>query len=160
MKRTEFYSLIQPLIPKLYSMAHGLLPDDLQAEQLVIDSINAFLVKESSSLLKRGVKTTDKKEVQLLRRNYYKMILKNLSDIGARRSFQLKEQMQIETPENYGAFYALEPKIRLALKLRFEANFSVDEIQDILQIPRFEVIEKLHNGRYLMVSNLNEGVQA
>lgn len=160
MKRSEFFSLIQPLTPKLYSMAHGLLPDDLQAEQLVIDSINAFLVKESSTLLKREVKPTDKKEIQLLRRTYYKQILKNLSDIGARRSFQLKEQMQIQRPESYEAFYALEPKIRLALKLRFEANFSVDEIQDILEIPRYEVIEKLHNGRYLMVSQINEGVNA
>lgn len=159
MKRSEFFSLIQPLIPKLYSMAHGLLPDDLQAEQLVIDSINGFLVKESSSLLKRELKINDKKEIQLLRRSYYKTILRNLSDIGSRRSFQLKEQMQMQRPENYAGFYALEPKIRLALKLRFEANFSVDEIQDILEIPRYEVIEKLHNGRYLMVSQLNEGVQ-
>ena len=158
MKRSEVFSLIQPLIPKLYSMAHGLLPDDLQAEQLVIDSINGFLIKESSSLLRRELKATDKKEVQLLRRSYYKMILKNLSDLGSRRSFQLKEQMQLQMPESYEGFYALEPKIRLALKLRFEANFSVDEIQDILEIPRYEVIEKLHNGRYLMVSQLNEGV--
>lgn len=160
MKRSEFFSLIQPLIPKLYSMAHGLLPDDLQSEQLVIDSINAFLVRESSTLLKRELKVSDKKEVQLLRRSYYKSILKNLSDIGTRRSLQLKDQMLTQRPENYEAFYALEPKIRLALKLRFEANFSVDEIQDILEIPRYEVIEKLHNGRYLMISGLNEGVTA
>lgn len=160
MKRSELFSLIQPLIPKLYSMAHGLLPDDLQAEQLVIDSINAFLVRESSTVLKRELKTSDKKEIQFLRRNYYKSILRNLSDIGSRRSLQLKEQMQMQRPENYEGFYSLEPKIRLALKLRFEANFTVDEIQDILEIPRYEVIEKLHNGRYLMVAGLNEGVNA
>ena len=160
MKRSELFSLIQPLIPKLYSMAHGLLPDDLQAEQLVIDSINAFLVRESSTVLKRELKATDKKEIQLLRRNYFKSILRNLSDIGSRRSSQLKEQMLLQRPADYEAFYSLEPKIRLALKLRFEANFSVDEIQDILEIPRYEVIEKLHNGRYLMIAGLNEGVHA
>lgn len=158
MKRSEFFSLLQPLTSKLYSMSYSLLPDDLQAEQLIIDSINAFLLRERTQLLKRTIDPDNKKEIQLLRRSYFKSILRYMGDIGVRRSHQLSEQMRLSRPENYESFFSLEPKVRFAMKLRYEAQFNVEEIEDILQIPRYEVIEKLHNGRFLLVSNLNAGV--
>ena len=68
MKRSEFFSLVQPLTPKLYSFAHGLLPDDFHAEQLVVDSMNAFLIRERNTVLARDLETESKKDVQLLRR--------------------------------------------------------------------------------------------
>lgn len=158
MKRSEFFFLLQPLTSKLYSMAHSLLPDDLQAEQLVVDAINAFLIRERSHLLRKSVNSGERKEVQLLRRTYFKGILRHMAEIGVRRSHQLTEQMRLSRPEEYESFFALEPKVRFALKLRYEAQFNIEEIEDILQMPRYEAIEKLHNGRFLLVSNLNGGV--
>lgn len=160
MKRSDFFALLQPLTPKLYSMAHALLPDDLEAEQLVIDSVCAFLIRERAQILRRSIKMDAKKDVQLLRRNYFKTILRHMSEIGVRRAHQLAEESRLEKPAEYSAFYSLEPKVRFSLKLRYEAQFTSDEIEDILQIPRYEVIEKLHNGRFLLTSNLNAGVEA
>ena len=51
MKRKDFYQLLHPLTDKLYRMATTLIPDDLQAEQLVIDSLNAYLIKEKNKIL-------------------------------------------------------------------------------------------------------------
>lgn len=157
MKRKDFYQLVLPLTDKLYRVAYALIPDDLQAEQLVIDGMNAFLLKERKSLLFRDVDLNNKKETQPLRRHYYKGILRYLCDIGIRRSTQLTEQMQLSRPEEYGAFYALEAKARLVLSLRYEAQFSVEEIEDILFAPRYEIIEKIHNGRFLLLDGLNKG---
>lgn len=158
MTRKEFFDLIRPLTDKLYRHAYSLVPDDLQAEQLVIDGVNAFLLKERKAILNRGVNAQDKKEMQLLKRTYFKSILRYIGDIGCRRSLQLMEQMKLSAPEDFRGFYTLEPKTRFVLGLRYEALFTVEEIEEIAQILRYEVIEKIHNGRFLLLNQLKQGV--
>ncbi|MFP5386073.1 MAG: hypothetical protein ACLGHN_08350 [Bacteriovoracia bacterium] len=160
MKRKEFFQLTLPLTDKLYRFAFTLIPDDLQAEQLVIDSLNAFLIKERKSIMRKEVDLNSKKEAQILRRTYFKGLLRYMGDIGARRSVQLIEQMKVERPEEFSAFYSLEPKVRFVISLRYEGQFTVEEIEEIVQIPRYEVIEKIHNGRFLLLNDLNKGVSA
>ena len=158
MKRKEFYQLTLPLLDKLYHFAFALIPDDLQAEQLVIDSLNAYLIKEKKNILRRELDLTSKKETLILRRSVYKGILKYMCDIGVRRSVQLLEQMKVSRPGDYEAFYNLEPRVRFVISLRYEAQFSVEEIEEIVQMPRYEVIEKIHNGRFLLLNDLNKGM--
>ncbi len=158
MKRIEFFQLVQPLTEKLYSMAFALVPDDLQAEQLVIDSMNAFLLKEKKLVLNKLVDLESKKNAQLLRRTYYKSILRYMCEIGVRRSHQMGETSLVQPAENFRAFFALDPKVRFVMKLRFEGQFTAQEIEEIVQLPKYEVIEKLHNGRFLLLNDLNRGV--
>lgn len=158
MKRKDFSQVIQPLLPKLYDIAFSLVPDDLQSEQLVIDSVSVFLLKENKTILRKELEISDKKSVQIYRRNLFKGVLKYLTDIGARRSVQLTEQMRLTRPVEFASFYNLGPKVRLVMKLRYDMQFSVEEVGEILQIPRYEVIENIHNGRYLLLSELNKGV--
>lgn len=158
MKRIDFYHLVQPLTEKLFTFAYTLLPDDLQAEQLVIDGVNAFLLKEKKNLLNKEVDQSNKKDVQLYKRYLLKGILRYMSTIGVRRANQLSEQMRLSRPEEFAPYYSLDPKVRLILKLRYEAQFSVEEIGEIVQIPRFEVIEKIHNGRFLLLNDVKQGI--
>lgn len=158
MKRKEFYQLVQPLTEKLYRFAYTLIPDDLQAEQLVIDGLNAYLLKEKKTILRKEVDLNSKKETQLLRRTIFKGLLRYMGEIGARRSLQLNEQMRLSVPKEFSPFYTLEPKVRLVMSLRYDGQFTVEEIEEITQMPRFEVIEKLHNGRFLLLNDLNQGV--
>lgn len=158
MKRKEFYQLITPLTDKLYRLAFCLIPDDLQAEQLVIDGLNAYLLKERKTIMKKEVDLSSKKDAQIMRRIFFKGILRYLSHIGIIRSSQLGEQMKLNQPKDYAPFYSLEPKVRLIISLRYEAQFTVEEIEEIVQLPRYEVIEKIHNGRFLLLTDLNKGV--
>lgn len=161
MKRKDFYQLLQPLTDKLYRMASNLIPDDLQAEQLVIDSLNAYLIKEKSKIIAaREFNALSKKDVQLQRRFYFKGLLKYMSEIGVRRSTQLTDQLSLSRPANFQSFYGLAPKVRLIISLRYDFQFTVEEIEDITGMPRYEVIEKLHNGRFLLLNDFNQGVQA
>jgi hypothetical protein len=160
MKRKEFYQIVSPLTEKLYPLAYSLLPDDLQAEQLVIDSINAYLLKEKKWIHGKEVDLLDSKAVRLLRKAVYKSIIHFMGDIGIRRSMQLTEQMRLSRPAEYSQFYDLDPKVRLVIRLRYENHFSVDEIGDIFGMPRYEVIEKIHNGRFLLLNKLPAEEQA
>ncbi len=148
MNRKEFTWMTQPLTQKLYALAFGLLPDDLQAEQLVIDSVNAYLLKERRNVLKIEVDFENNRDVLLTRKKILKGIIRHMSDIGYRRSAQLT----MEPQGRFKTFYQLDPKIRLILKMRFETQLSVEDIEEVLQMPRFEVIEKIHNGRFLLMS--------
>lgn len=158
MTRKDFYLLVQPLTEKLYQYAFALIPDDLQAEQLVIDSMNALLIKEKKALLRKELVITQKKEVGVYRRIVFKALLKHLTAIGIRRSLQLADQVKQSRPQEFAAYYALDPKVRVVLRMRYESLFSVEEITDILQVPRYEVIEKLHNGRFLLSGDMKKAL--
>ncbi len=145
---------------KLFRIAYNLIPDDLQAEQLVVDGFNAYLLKEKKNILRRTVDFDNKKETAALRRFFFKGILKYVGDIGIRRSAQLIEQLKLTIPTEYRPFYSLDPRVRLVMCLRFDAKLSVEEIEEVLQLPRYAVIEKIHNGRFLLMNDLNKGVPA
>lgn len=157
MTRKEFNQYLQPLTEKLYSFAHALIPDDLQAEQLVIDSVNAYLLKEKKSILSRKAELKNNKALQLARRGILKSLLRYMADIGCRRAHQLQNMKMVNASE-FTSFYNLEPESRMVLKLRYEAQFTVEEVEDIMQLARYQVIEKIHNGRFLIVNDLNKGV--
>ncbi len=156
MTRKEFAAVIQPLTEKLYSFAHALIPDDLQAEQLVIDSVNAYLLKDRKSILAKKPETM-KKAQQLARRVILKNILRHMANIGCRRSLQLTNMRTVRATE-FTSFYNLEPEARMILKLRYETQFTMEEVEEIMQLARYQVIEKIHNGRFLIVSDLSKGV--
>lgn len=159
MKRIDFYQLLSPLTEKLNRMAYCLIPDDLQAEQLVVDALNAYLIKEKKNIIAtENLDSLSKKDLQLKRRQIFKGILKFMSEIGVRRSTQLKDQMMKTRPLDFEVFYRLEPKVRLVISLRYDFQFTVEEIEDIVSMPRYEVIEKLHNGRFLLLNDMNPGV--
>lgn len=158
MKRRDFYLLLQPLNEKFYRLAHTLIPDDLQAEQLVIDALNGYMLKEKKSILNRDFEIEQKREAQVLRRQIFKGVLRIMCDIGLRRATQLNDQMKLSKPREFKTFYALEPKVRMVITLRYDHMFTVEDIEDIMQMPRFEVIEKVHNGRFLLMNELGKGM--
>ena len=160
MKRKDFFQLLQPLTDKLYRMASNLIPDDLQAEQLVIDSLNAYLIKEKSRILAaKDLDTLTKKDIQIQRRLHFKGILRYMGEIGVRRSNQLSDQMKFNSLGAFTSFYSLAPQVRLVMSLRFDFQFTVEEIEDITNMARYEVIEKLHNGRFLLLNEFNQAAQ-
>jgi hypothetical protein len=160
MNRKDFFTLLQPLTEKLYRLAFNLLPDDLQAEQLVIDGVNAYLIKERKHiLLARDMRSLSKKDLQLQRRHHFKGIIHYMSEIGVRRALQLADQLGPSAPEDFRDFFSLDPKVRLILTLRYDFQFSMEEIQDITDTPRYEVVEKLHNGRYLLLNEKKREAQ-
>jgi hypothetical protein len=160
MKRKDFYQLLQPLTEKFYRLAYRLIPDDLQAEQLVIDSLNAYLIKEKKKILAASdLESLSKKDIQLQRRSCFKGIIRYMGEIGVRRSSQLVDQTKFNQPADFHSFYGLAPKVRMVICLRYDFQFTVEEIEDITSMPRYEVIEKIHNGRFLLLNDFNQGAQ-
>ncbi len=125
-----------------------LLPDDLQAQQLVIDAFTQCLLKEKHQWLTRSWDEQDKKSQLQLRKLLMKNLVRSMVDLGVRRSVQLGVT---RGPEDFKQFYQLDARTRAVAWLRFQQGWPLDEIERTLAMKRHEVIEKVHNARFLLM---------
>ena len=135
------------MLDQFYQLAYSLLPDELEAEQLVIDSVSGFIVKERKWLSKlemsEGADTVYK-------RQFFQKVVLHLYGLGQKRVVHFKF-------DKAGPFYQLPIKTRAILTLRYHMNYTPIQIEDLLGIARWEVVEGLHNGRFMLSSQFNQG---
>ena len=151
-RKKDLFGLIQPLLPRLHALAMCLLPDDLQAQQLVVDTFTLCMLKEKKSWLEKQWDEEDRKSQIHLRKQFMKSLVAHMVDLGAKRSLQLWAELpDVELVRQHPKFFQLETKARAIAWLRFGQSWSVEEIEKVLGLKRFEVIEKIHNARFLML---------
>ena len=151
-RKKDLFVLIQPLLPRLHSLAVCLLPDDLQAQQLVVDTLMLCLLKEKKIWREREWDEENAKIQLQLRKQFMKSMVTHMVDLGMKRSLQLWTTLpDVELVRQYPQFYQLETKARAVAWLRFGQNWSMDEIERVLQLKRYELVEKVHNARFLML---------
>jgi hypothetical protein len=151
-RKKDLFSLVQPLLPRFYSLSVALLPDDLQAQQLVVDAMTLCLLKHKDTWLERAWDVQDRKGHVLERKLFMKTYVRHLTDLATKRAAQLGPSLPDgELVQAHPQFYRFDVRTRAVGWLRFQQAWSVDEIGRTLGMPRHEVIEKLHNMRYLML---------
>ncbi|HLT21971.1 MAG TPA: hypothetical protein VKZ84_00940 [Bacteriovoracaceae bacterium] len=144
MKRKEIFSLISPLVEQLYQFAFALLPDELEAEQLVIDGVNGFIIKEKKLLESLEVEIDNE-----LRRFFFQKMVGHIYSLANKRIMQFK--LNHEDP-----FYRLPLRDRAIMTLRYQMNYAPENIEDFLGIARWEVIEGIHNSRFMLTNQFQE----
>jgi len=100
MKIEDIQKIIQQQSSDLYSFAYILIPDDLQASQLLIDGVQSFLVQKNlflEKMLQAKVRTSPifSEEIKM-------NILKIIYEISRKRYQQLK--MSFQEVERIGGF--------------------------------------------------------
>ena len=144
MNKSEITPLIDSLIPQLYNFAYSLIPDELQAEQLVVDAYSVFLVREQAFLLDCHYDKDPKKRSKV-KKKIQNLLITDLLELGSKRAPQLKELLRSE--RKHKAFYQLEINQRAVLSLKENLNLSLSELQEVFALQRHQVIELLHNAR-------------
>ena len=130
----------------------ALLPDELQAQQLVVDTMTLCLLKDKATWLEREWPETDRKLQVLERKLFMKTYVRRMVELAAKRVTQLGVSMpDTEVVAQYPQFYRLDVKARAVAWLRFQQGWSLDEVGRTLGMPRHELVEKIHNARYLML---------
>lgn len=145
MKKGQLQNLINSLIPKFYSFAFALVPDELQAEQMVIDAYAVFLVREKKFIADFKY-SGDSKEKAIFKRYIMSHMVSELYKIGLKRSSQLRVLKKSEYGQ-YDSFYQLKTNQRAVLFLKESFKYSIEGIQEILGLEKYQVIETLYNGR-------------
>ena len=145
----SFEPHIQKIIPELFSFGFALIPDDLQAGQLVIDALASVSALNKEKL----VEITDAKDDELRKiflSEIKREIYRNMFQIGKRRCDQLRELCQEKN--KFQTFYKLSVSKRAILFLKQKAHLSFSEIEFITGIERLEIISRLHVSREELVT--------
>lgn len=146
MKTEELKKYIQNLSPDLYSFAYVLIPDDLQASQLMIDCVQSFLIQKKSLVEKMGL-TKNRIVINLLDETKLHL-LRIVFDLSRKRYQQLK--MSFKDVEQSGGFFSLEFDEKAVLYLKEKAGFDLNEIEFVTSSLRSEVLSHLYSARIKM----------
>jgi hypothetical protein len=148
MKTLELEKFIQNLSPDLYSFAYILIPEDLQASQLMIDTVAAFIIQKKSLIEKWTTTPEDSLYSQDIKIHLYK----SMYELSKKRYNQLR--MSFKNIEDSSGFFSLEFDEKAVLYLKERTDFSLEFIEFILAKTKAEVLAFLYSARIKMVSNL------
>ena len=146
MKTEELQKFIQNLSPELYSFAYVLIPDDLQASQLMIDCVQSFLIQKKPLVEKMAL--TKNKIVRNLLDETKLHLLKIVYELSKKRYQQLK--MSFSDVEQNGGFFSLEFDEKAMLYLKEKAGLELDQIEFIACGSRAEILSHLYSARIKM----------
>lgn len=155
MKTQELQKYIQNLSPELYSFAYVLIPDDLQASQLMIDCVQSFLIQKKSLIDKMN--QSKNKIVKNLLEETSLHLLHTVFDLSRKRYQQLK--MSFKDVEESGGFFGLDFDEKAVLYLKDKAGFDLDKIEFITSNTRAEVLSHLYAARIKMTEQLPDDIQ-
>lgn len=117
-----------------------LVPDDLQASQIVIDGVTAFVVAEKEWLQCMEVDVEEKMDLALLKKDIYKLVCKSIYQIGCKRS------TQIPTEKNQDLF-SLDVATRTMIYLKYKTDFTFEETLEIVNLAKPTALAKLYTGK-------------
>lgn len=161
MRKKELFNILSTLTDDFYQYSFVLLPYHLHAERLMTDCLSAFLLREGEDTISRlsldiYKKQNSKDPHQLnLKKELLLKIISYLFKTGTRRAMQLSEESISTNSFEVHPFYRLLPKIRFVLWMKYVGDFSIQDIGYYLKMSKTEVLECLHNGRFLL-SDLNK----
>lgn len=142
----EFEKYLKEINPEIFSFSYVLVPDDLQAQQLVVDALY-ILSLEYGGLIAEVLKSKDDSKLSEVKKTLYKQVY----TIGKKRFFHLKNGLKVD--DKFRVFYMLELEQKAILFLKQKSSFEIDEISQILNLERHEVIAKLNSARKNVIEN-------
>lgn len=148
MKNEELQKYIQNLSPELYSFSYILIPDVLQASQLMIDCVQSFLIQKKELVEKMSL--SKNKIIENLLEETKLNIIKIVYELSRKRYQQLK--ISLSDVEGHGGFFSLEFDEKAILYLKEKANFDLDTIEFITSSSRSEVLSYLYSARIKMTT--------
>lgn len=154
MKTSDLETVIKNLAPELYGYAYILIPDDLQAGQLIIDATQNFLLRKKTFIDKILMGNLTKEiinEVQL-------RLFQAIYEIARKRYHQIKMSFNLlENKNNF--FLSLEFEEKSMLYLRVRAILEIDQIEMVMSKDRAVILAFLSDARMKMVQQVAPNAQ-
>ena len=150
MKTEELQNYIKNLSPELYSFAYVLVPDDLQASQLMIDCVQAFLIQKKALIEKMG--QTKNKIVKNLLEETKLNLIKIVYELSRKRYKHLK--ISLSDVEGSGGFFSLDFDEKAILYLKEKTNLDLIQIEFITSTTKSEILSYLYSARIKMTAHM------
>lgn len=150
MKTLDLEKFIQGLSTDLYSFAFILIPDDLQATQLMIDSVAALVIQKKSLIDQWSKASSDQllensEEIKL-------HLYKSIYDLSKKRYSQLRAGLK--GMEDGSGFFSLDFDDKAVLFLQERSEFSSEMIEFISGKSKTEVLAHLYSARIKLIEGM------
>ncbi|MCO4794100.1 MAG: hypothetical protein KC493_10325 [Bacteriovoracaceae bacterium] len=147
MKRKDLEILLQKANVDLYGYAYCLIPDELQASQLVMDAM-AILTLDKKSLLEDLLLSEEEKEKRLNLFIIKKFLYRAIYKLSVKRINQIRSSLDFSG--DYISFHGLNLEQKSAIYLKRKTSLELSDIQEILNIKKPEMISTLATARQLL----------
>jgi hypothetical protein len=147
MKTKELQRFIQKLSPDLYSFAYVLIPDDLQATQLIIDCVQSFLIQKTI-LIDKLLQAKNGEAQNALLDEARLHLQKIIFEIAKKRYQQLKVSFQ--DVESEIGFFSLEFEEKAVLYLKEKIGHDLEIVEMITALSQSEILANLYVARLKM----------
>jgi hypothetical protein len=138
----ELESFLKKFSSKAYDLAFSLVPDDLQATQIVVDASTSFILSEKEWLYSLKFSGMTKLEEAELNKDLCIYLMKSVFSLALIRFSQLPN---LNSNSN-AKFFQLDGKTRAIIFLKYKENFSITEIMEITNLQKSEVMSRLFQG--------------
>lgn len=133
--------------PEFFQMAHILIPDNLQARQLVLDSIMNFLLEKRDDLKERVEMVSDEDHGVFLF-SLKKRVMKKIVELAGKRFDQVKESLDSHDIDGeFYHFYQCSIDEKIVLFLKYKLNWDWSELGEILNMSKIDVISLVNSAK-------------
>ncbi|MCY4524279.1 MAG: hypothetical protein OXB84_06035 [Halobacteriovoraceae bacterium] len=149
MQSNRLEVFLKGLNSELFSFSHALIPDDLQAQQLVVDAVHLLTVEEWELMLDYlSLKENQGMSISFqLKKVAYKIVF----NMAKRRLEQLKGGLR--GLSEYAPFFVLDINQRAVLFLKYKTNFGFKFMEEIVEKDYYQIIEILNKSRNMLLRN-------
>jgi hypothetical protein len=149
MKTADLENIIKNIAPELFAYAYILIPDDLQAGQLIIDTVQNFVLSKRAFI----DMTLQSNASEDLNNEIQQRLFQVIYEIAKKRYHQIK--MSFNSTENKNNFFLnLEFEEKSMLYLRVRAKLEIEQIEMIMSKDKTIIIAFLTNARIKMTQNI------
>jgi hypothetical protein len=143
MNRREVFKNIKFISKKVYKFNYALISDELQAEQLYVDGVSAFIVKNADEINDFEAEGLTKTQILSW---FYQGVMKECFELAQTRSSQLLVQGRSEV-----GFLKLNPTQKAVIYLKEVEQESNKNIASICGIGDSQVLENLYQARQILI---------
>lgn len=149
MRVNDVQLYLEKINPELFSFSYALVPDDLQAQQIVIDAAALLFSEENKLLFNLNFHN---ERWQLRSSRIKKILYQFIFRICKRRFRQIKES--IKWNDEYAPFFKLELEERAVIFLKHKTHMDIEDIEEILEVQKPYVLAKINCAREKLCLNL------
>ena len=151
MEAQQLEHLIDYTFDRLYGLCFSVSFSSDQSSQLLCDAYTVFVMSEKEFLTSYNLDESSRSDRKLMRKFIFTSMAKIILDLAEKktRSSVFNRDLELE----YKDFFRLNLRQRSLLFLKEKYHLSLDELQDILDLERFQVLELYANAVFC----LNEG---
>ena len=150
-KIREFEHFLIHIHRDLFNFAFALIPDDLQAEQIVLDSIHVLVLNNNEVVKNMLIVEEDIRTLETLK-EIKRELMKSIYNLSKKRFQQIKSAINFDG--KYSPFYLLDSEEKAILYLKQIANLSLEELEVIIDKDKYHLISRLNSARNNLAYNL------